>query len=195
MGHKARLLPFEGMISTLLAQLGVIHAFKVEEIAKDSDRWQAKVIARDGGPEALLTDVGFGVSQVLPIVTLLQYVPKGSTVILEQPEIHLHPSAQENLADVIINAAFHRGVQVILESHSEHLLLRLQRRIAEGSVDASEVNLYFCDNINGKSVIAPLDLDMFGQIRNWPDKFMGDAFGETAKAEIARLRRMKAAAE
>jgi predicted ATPase len=69
---------------------------------------QAKVTVRKGGPEALLTDVGFGVSQVLPVVTLLQYVPEGATVILEQPEIHLHPLAQANLADVLINAAIHR---------------------------------------------------------------------------------------
>jgi predicted ATPase len=53
---------------------------------------------------------------VLPVVTLLQYVPEGSTVILEQPEIHLHPLAQAGLADVLIQAATHRRVQVILEA-------------------------------------------------------------------------------
>ena len=192
--YKTRRLPFQEMIAYWLREMGLIHDFRVEEIAKDSNRWQARVQIRKGGTEALLTDVGFGVSQVLPVVTLLQYVPAGSTVILEQPEIHLHPLAQANLADVIINAATHRRVQVILESHSEHLLLRLQRRVAEESVSADDIKLYFCDARNDVSRLEPLNLDLFGQIDNWPEKFMGDAFGETCATEIARLQRMKAAA-
>ena len=180
------------MIAYWLREMGLIDSFRVEEIAKDSNRWQARVQIHKGGPVALLTDVGFGVSQVLPVVTLLQYVPEGSTVILEQPEIHLHPLAQANLADVIIQAATHRRVQIILESHSEHLLLRLQRRVAEGSVSADDIKLYFCDAPKGVSRLESLSLDLFGRIDNWPENFMGDAFGETYAAEKARLERMKA---
>jgi predicted ATPase len=145
---------------------------------------------RKGGTEALLTDVGFGVSQVLPVVTLLQYVPEGSTVILEQPEIHLHPLAQAHLADVILAATLHRDVQVIIESHSEHLLLRLQRRVAEGAISNEDLKLYFCDAVNGGSRLAPLRVDLFGSIDNWPEHFMGDAFGETYATEKARLKRL-----
>lgn len=192
--RKATRRPFQNMIAFWLREMGLIHDFRVEEIAEESNRWQAWVQISKGGAEALLTDVGFGVSQVLPVITLLQYVPEGSTVILEQPEIHLHPLAQANLADVIINAAMHRKVQVILESHSEHLLLRLQRRIAEEIVSAESIKLYFCDAPGGISKLEPLDLDLFGQIANWPTKFMGDAFGETYAAEKARLKRMKKAA-
>jgi len=193
--HKGRLLPFQEMIAYWLREMGLIHNFKVAEIAEGSNRWQAKVVTRPGASEVLLTDVGFGVSQVLPVITLLQYVPEGSTVILEQPEIHLHPLAQAGLADVIINAATHRHVQVIVESHSEHLLLRLQRRIAEGVIPSSDVKLYFCDAPSGVSKLTPLKVDLFGRVENWPEKFMGDAFGEASQAELARLRRMKAAAE
>lgn len=191
--RKARLMPFAAIIAHWLRAMGLIHDFRVNEIAKGSNRWQAKVITRQGGTEVLLTDVGFGVSQILPVITLLYYVPEGSTVILEQPEIHLHPLAQAELADVIINVAIHRNVQVILESHSEHLLLRLQRRIAEGEIlNANDVKLYFCDAKAGVSTIEELELDLLGNIRNWPDKFMGDAFAEAAKAELARLKRRKA---
>lgn len=189
--YKAPRRPFQEMIAHWLREMGLIHDFRVEEIAEGSNRWQALVQIHKGGPDALLTDVGFGVSQVLPVATLLQYVPKHSTVILEQPEIHLHPLAQANLADLIINAATHRQVQVIVESHSEHLLLRLQRRIAEEAVSADDIKLYFCDAARGISKLAPLDLDLFGQISNWPKNFMGDAFGETYAAEKARLERMK----
>jgi len=187
--YKSRLIPFQEIVAYWLKEIGVIHDFSVVEIAEGSNRWQAKVIARPGGAEAMLTDVGFGVSQVLPVVTLLQYVPPGSTVILEQPEIHLHPLAQANLADAIINAAVHRNVQVVLESHSEHLLLRLQRRIAEGEMDAEAVRLFFCSAKADRSQVEPLRLDLLGNIENWPENFMGDAFGETVAAERARLTR------
>ena len=192
--YKAFHRPFQEMIAHWLREMGLVHDFRVDEIAEGSNRFQAKVRINEGGPEVLLTDVGFGVSQVLPAVTLLQYVPEGSTVILEQPEIHLHPFAQANLADVIINAATHRKIQVILESHSEHLLLRLQRRVAEEAIPAEDIKLYFCDASSGFSELEPLNLDLFGQIKNWPTNFMGDAFGETYAAEKSRLERMKKSA-
>jgi hypothetical protein len=69
----------------------------------------------------------------------------------------------------------------------------LQRRIAENKISANDVKLYFCDAPRGVSTLTPLELDLLGNIQNWPEKFMGDAFNETAKAELARLKRMKAA--
>lgn len=190
---KAHRWPFQQMVAYWLREMGLIQDFNVVEIAPGSNRWQALVRTRAGASEVLLTDVGFGVSQVLPVVTLLQYVPEGSTVILEQPEIHLHPLAQSGLADVIIQAATHRNVQVILESHSEHLLLRLQRRIAEGALSSDDIKLYFCDVPQGESELTQLEVDLYGNITNWPDRFMGDQFNETATAELARLERMQAA--
>jgi predicted ATPase len=191
---RSPLRPFQQMIAFWLREMGLVEDFRVEEIAPGSNRWQAHVRIKKGGTEALLTDVGFGVSQVLPVVTLLQYVPKGSTVILEQPEIHLHPLAQASLADVIINAATHRKVQVIIESHSEHLLLRLQRRVAEEELKADDVRLYFCDSPRGVSKLERLRLDLYGQIDNWPENFMGNSFGETYAAEMARLKRLQSTA-
>ena len=190
---RGKRMPFQEMVAYWLREMGLIESFSVKEIAPGSNRWQAHVKTRPGGSEVLLPDVGFGLSQVLPVVTLLQYVPEGSTVILEQPEIHLHPLAQAGLADVIIQAATERKVQVIIESHSEHLLLRLQRRVAEEEVSADNVRLYFCDAQHASSVLTPLELDVFGKISNWPKDFLGDAFGEVSKAELARLQRMKAA--
>jgi predicted ATPase len=190
---RGKLKSFQEVIAFWLTEMGLIDSFEVKEIAQGSNRWQALVRVRKDGPEALLTEVGFGVSQVLPVITLLYYVPENSTVLLEQPEIHLHPLAQAQLADVIINVAQRRNVQVVLESHSEHLLLRLQRRIAEQEIDAGKVKLYFCQPLGAGSKLSSLDLDLFGNIGNWPENFMGDAFGETAAAEKARLKRLKAA--
>jgi predicted ATPase len=139
--------------------------------------------------EALLTDVGFGVSQVLPALVLLYYVPEGSTVLMEQPEIHLHPSVQSGLADAILTVAKSRKLQVIVESHSEHMLRRFQRRVAENTFPAEGLKLYFCDSVGGQSKLVDLDIDLFGEIRNWPKDFFGDEMHEIAETRKAILRR------
>jgi hypothetical protein len=192
-GYKTRLRPFQEIVACWLAERGIIHDFRIEAIASGSNRWWAQVCHAQGRRRGPADRCRIGVSRVLPVVTWLRYVPRGSTVILEQPEIHLHPLAQTNLADVIINAAIHRGIQVIVESHSEHLLLRLQRRVAEEKIGNTDVTLYFCDITDGGSTMKRLQLDLFRKIENWPTKFMGYAFGEAADAEKARLRRMVAA--
>ena len=80
-----------------------------------------------------MTDVGFGVSQVLPVLVLLYYVPEGSIVLMEQPEIHLHPSVQSDLADVMLEVAHDIvEVQIIVESHSEHLTAPLSATRGRG---------------------------------------------------------------
>lgn len=188
---KAHLRPFQEMIAYWLQQMGLVDSFSVEEIKEGSGIYQAKVRVRKGAPEVLLTEVGFGVSQILPVLTLLYYVDEGSTVLLEQPEIHLHPLAQAGLADVMISVATRRKVQIIVESHSEHFLLRLQRRMAEGAVKAADVALYFCNVEGPVNSLEPLRLDERGVISNWPKHFFGDAFGETAAAQKARLRKPK----
>lgn len=92
---------------------------------------------KDGGD---LPDVGFGISQVLPVLVQCFYAPEGSIILIEQPEIHLHPNAQSTLADVMIDVinskenGTDRDIQLVIETHSEHFLRRLQRRIAEDMV-------------------------------------------------------------
>ena len=79
------------------------------------------------GKESALLDAGFGVSQALPVLTLLLSAPEGSIILLEQPELHLHPNAQAALADLLLHVAEERQLQLIVESHSEHIVRRLQR--------------------------------------------------------------------
>ena len=136
-----------------------------------------------------LTDVGFGVSQVLPVLVLLYYVPKGSTVLMEQPEIHLHPAVQSGLADVMLNVARERDVQIVVESHSEHLMRRLQRRVAEEEASSEDVKLYFVSSNRGRAHVDDLALNEWGEIENWPEKFFGDEMGEIAAITAASLER------
>jgi predicted ATPase len=196
---KTRLRPFQEMIAWWLKELGLIHSFQVTEVAPGTGLYRAMVKRDAESPETLITDVGFGVSQVLPALVLLYYAPEGSTVILEQPEIHLHPAVQSALADVIITTVKSRNIQVILESHSEHLLQRLLRRIAEGAnspypiISPQDVKLFFCQTKQGVSRLDELKVNLFGSIENWPEDFFGDQFGEITAREEAALKRQTAA--
>ena len=183
------LTSLQEVVAYWLKELGLIESFDIREIAPGTNLYQAWVKRDRSGAEVLLTDVGFGVSQVLPALVLLAYVPEGATVLLEQPEIHLHPSVQSGLADYILWAARKRDVQVIVESHSEHLLRRFQRRVAEEAASSQDVKLYFTSMEGGEAKLRDLELNRWGEIQNWPDHFFGDEMGELSAITINSLRR------
>ena len=141
--HRQRLRPFASLIAQQLQALGLIESFRVVAIAKGRPEHEVRVKVSGGSDEVLLTDIGFGLSQVLPVLVQSFYAPPNSTILMEQPELHLHPRVQKELADFFIAAAgarqettqgksIERRTQFLIESHSEHFLRRLQRRIAEG---------------------------------------------------------------
>ena len=179
-------------VAQWLRRLELVQTLKVK--STDRNRRFYEVTVEVDGVESALVDVGFGVSQVLPVVTMLFSAPPGSTVLLEQPELHLHPNAQSLLADLLLYVAEARELQLIVESHSEHILRRLQRRIAEsdsGFASPENIVMYFCQPSKGGSTLSEVELDRFGQIANWPDKFLGDIGGDLhtmAKAAIRRRR-------
>ena len=179
----------EGRIASRLKQLGLIESFSIREFAEGSGLYQTVVTRVAGGPETTLVDVGFGVSQVLPVLVLLYYVPPHSIVLVEQPELHLHPSIQSGLADVMLDVAQERHVQIVVESHSEHMLRRFQRRVAEGAFRASDVRLYFVGSAGGEAQLDALRLNEWGGIENWPENFFGDEMAEIAATSKAGLKR------
>ncbi len=180
-------------IAHWLRELNLIHNFDIQPIRANRPEYEVLIRPTANSPEVSLTDVGFGVSQILPVLALCYYVPEESSIILEQPEIHLHPSAQMGLADILIEVTKTRKVQIILESHSEHLLRRLQRRIAEEKLTHEDVALYFCStDSEGKSNLTPLQVDKFGNIKNWPDNFLGDEMGDVFAMTEASMERQLA---
>ncbi|HSN98977.1 MAG TPA: DUF3696 domain-containing protein [Candidatus Nanopelagicales bacterium] len=191
-GKGRRYPPFEAVIAAQLQRMGVIDSFEVLPIAPNRKDYEVRVRRSPGSPEVLLTDVGFGVSQLLPVIVQSYYAATGSTVIFEQPEIHLHPRVQADLADVIVDAMRRCGVQFIIESHSEHFLRRLQRRIAEAeTITSDEVALYRCDEEGGRSTLQELCVDEYGNITNWPKDFFGDEMGDLAAMTKAGIRRRR----
>ena len=128
--------------------------------------------------EVSLPDVGVGTSQLLPILIQGLIAPVGATFLLEQPEIHLHPKAQADLADFFIEVT-KRDVGVIVETHSEHLVNRLQRRIAEESLAPDSVALYYVTPSADGSKIEPVQINEYGQIPTAPEGFFEEGFEET----------------
>ncbi len=196
--YRAPRKPFMVIIAEMLKRMTLIEDFKVEKISDNRLDYEVKVRTKGSNNWVDIPDVGVGVSQVLPVIVQLFYAPAGSIIIMEQPELHLHPSAQAGLADVII-AAIHarensedRNIQLIIETHSEHFLRRLQRRIAEEELGQDEFAAYFANNDQFPAELEPLEVDLFGDILNWPKNFFGDIQGDIFhQAEAGIQRRIR----
>ena len=189
---RIQLRSLDEQIPKWLQRLDLIDSYRLNPVSGSERDYEFLVRKYKGGPEVRLTDVGFGVSQVLPVLVLCYYVPEGSILILEQPEAHLHPKVQSELADLLIEVVKERQLQIILESHSEHLLIRLMRRIAEEEISADDTAFYFCEMNEGTSEIERLNVDDYGNITNWPQHFFGDEMGDLAAKTIAEMKRKKA---
>ena len=188
---RIQLRSLDEQIPKWLQRLDLIDSYRLNPISDTEKDYEFLVRKYKGGPEVRLTDVGFGVSQVLPVLVLCYYVPEGSILILEQPEAHLHPKVQSELADLLIEVVKNRRLQIILESHSEHLLIRLMRRIAEEQISADDTAFYFCEMNEGTSEIERLNVDDYGNITNWPQNFFGDATGDLVEKTKAEMKRKK----
>jgi hypothetical protein len=118
-----------------------------------------------------IADVGFGISQTLPILVALILAEPEQLVYLEQPEIHLHPRAQVAMAERLANTAS-RGVRVVVETHSDRLLLAIQSLVAEGKLSPELVKLHwFTRQEDGTTKISSANLDETGAFGDWTEDF------------------------
>ncbi len=184
---------FKGSLAEIvgkwLVEFGMADDFQIVPISETKQLYQVNIKTKGSKNWVDICDVGFGVSQILPIIALCYYAPTDSIIIIEQPEIHLHPKVQSGLGDLLIDAALSRNIQFIIESHSEHLLTRMQRRIAEEKIDDKEIKINFCNLVGGESVLEELQVDDFGEISNWPENFFGDEMEEIYQMQNAILKR------
>ena len=184
---------FEGYVATIIAdwqKSGTDHVARLEEMLS-SLGLTSQVVAQgindtqielqvgrlpDSRPTEAdyvnIADVGFGVSQVLPVLVALLVAEEGQLVYIEQPELHLHPRAQYGLARVIADAA-RRGVKLVVETHSGLFLLHVRTLMATGDLDPDVVKLHwFSRNArDGATVIHRGDLDKIGSFGDWPEDF------------------------
>lgn len=118
-----------------------------------------------------IADVGFGVSQIIPVLVALRVADEGRFVYLEEPEIHLHPRAQVKFADILADAA-KRGVRVVAETHSSLLLRAIQTLVAKGTLDPKLVRLHsFSRDSDGVTQVKSVIPDENGAFGDWPEDF------------------------
>ncbi|MEQ3702102.1 DUF3696 domain-containing protein [Thalassolituus sp.] len=165
-----------------LKQMNLADGLEVKQLGR-SARYELHIMNQGEGSN--IKDVGVGVSQVLPVIVAALFAEPGHIVLIEEPESHLHPLAQSELAELLSQVSRERKVQFIVETHSEHLFRRLQTLMAKEAIDASDVAMYFVERDGKTAQMRPLALDEFGRVKNWPEDFFGDALGETR--EQARL--------
>ena len=134
-----------------------------------------------------IADAGFGASQVFPLIVQALASARQTLTLAEQPEIHLNPRLQSQLADLFVEMA-NTERRVIVETHSEHLLLRLRRLIAEGKIDNKRVALYFVEKNDDRSTIQRVAIGPNGHIapETWPKGFFGDTLRESLALAAAQ---------
>ncbi|WP_424211884.1 DUF3696 domain-containing protein [Streptomyces sp. BI20] len=143
-----------------------------------------------------IDDVGTGVIQFLPLLVQRaadRVNPPAMSVIevVEEPELHLHPSAHASIADLYIDAAQNSSVRFMVETHSENFLLRLRRRVAEGRLAPEDLKVYFVEQVSGSSQLRKIEVDRLGNIDYWPAGVFSEDFEEIkalAHAQVNRAR-------
>lgn len=165
---------------------------------------------KENGLSVNLADVGFGISQVLPILTecinfsIRDIPPKISLkpryffyekeeeevnrlLISEQPEIHLNPRIQAELGDFFIQLGKKNRV-ILIETHSEHIITRIQRRVADGTLNSEDVIIYFISKHDNKSEVKEISISNVGQFSYWPEGFFQDDFEDAIEILKESLR-------
>lgn len=170
----------------------IVPGWRIEEI-EAGPLWST-VLTRSGSPVRVnLADAGTGLSQVLPILVqcamdeLQGEETQPALQIIEEPEMHLHPGAHAALADLYLNTARATQTRFLIETHSETLLLRLRRHIAEGC-PPDMVAVYVVEQHGGVSEVRRVGIDRLGNLEDWPEGYFSQDYHEVRALAAAQLR-------
>jgi predicted ATPase len=168
--------------------LGVANQIKIETAGQSGFSWQV-VHKKDQKPLPLAA-VGVGVSQVLPILVMGLLAPKNTLLIIEQPELHLHPRVQARLGDFFVGLSKCQK-QCLIETHSENLVNQLRYHIVEsGGQEKSNCMIYFVDqDEQGATTFEQVEISPKGNILNWPEGFFDETMHQEDKITAASIRK------
>ena len=159
---------------------------------RNGDAYQI-ILENELGLKTTIEQVGFGVSQVLPIVIEGMRMPDNGILLLEEPESHLHPKLQAVLFDFFYSLV-RRGITIVMETHSDHFINRMRRRVAEdGSNDVVKaVNLSFISSKMGEADFELITLDEFGITEFFPEDFIELTNNELSALMQAQIQKRRA---
>ncbi|WP_148639667.1 DUF3696 domain-containing protein [Brachybacterium sp. SW0106-09] len=154
------------------------------------DYFQMSLMTPGKGYRVNVAHTGTGVSQILPILTQGVTSTSGQTLVFQQPELHLNPAQQTIVADFMIQQVEDQK-RVVVESHSEHMLLRLRRRIAEGAISSNDVAVYYVESSRDVgTIVREVPIDDIGNIEHsaWPAGFFEESLDDAFAMSIAQSR-------
>lgn len=150
---------------------------RVSENPETPDRIDLFLDSRDGNPQGFKpVNVGFGYSYVLPIIYQVMTAPRGGIVAIENPEAHLYPGAQSRIMDFIVKYSVRNDLQVILETHSDHVINGLRLAIKRNEIHREDASITFFDRTNddGSPLIEQIFIDDNGTLSKEPQDFMDE---------------------
>ncbi|MCJ0874691.1 DUF3696 domain-containing protein [Streptomyces sp. AP-93] len=181
-------------VNDLLA--GILPGWHLEVTDVGSGMYIPKLRSlRDTDLVVHIDDVGTGVVQFLPIViqrAVDRVEPPAKPVIeiVEEPELHLHPSAHAAIADLYVDAVQESEVRFLVETHSENFLLRLRRRVAEQKLRPEDVKIYFVEQVEGSATLRKIEVDALGNLDYWPRGVFAEDFEEVRALADAQANRI-----
>lgn len=174
-------------VNRWLEKVGRVRLMPIRAMTRQSKVYEIRLKDTDSGRWANFADVGFGIGQALPVIVEGLRTPDNGIFLVQEPEIHLHPDAQLAMADFLIGLVG-TNRRVIVETHSEHILLRIRRAVVERTIgDENSVRGLSKEDVSiihvgkrsqGDSFATRLDLDDLGQVEKWPVGFMNEATDE-----------------
>lgn len=172
------------LINNALYKLGFISEFEYKRVGDRHYEYWAK--HPESNLSANLADTGFGASQILPVLLLLFTTPKNSMLLIEQPEIHLHPAGQAELGSIFVEAVS-ENKKVILETHSENLIVRLLTEVAKKNISYEDILFYYVLPESGEHKVINIPINEKGEfLMEWPKGFFEEGYWESVKLSKAR---------
>jgi predicted ATPase len=168
-----------------LKRMGIGKSIEIDDLS--NNMFSVNLLSMNGKDRNNISDLGYGISQVLPVIVQLLAAEKSSLTIVEQPELHLNPKLQRNIADILVDRASN-GRRVAIETHSEHILLRIRTLIAAKKISPADVALYFVERKGQKSIVRKIEIDELGHIESqeWPKDFFSDKFNGAMELATAQ---------
>ncbi|MCV7082052.1 DUF3696 domain-containing protein [Mycolicibacterium insubricum] len=173
--NRSKTEPLPLALTRWVAHLGLGDEVTVEDQGKLGRGLRMHV----NGVERDLTTIGVGASQLLPVLAVILTASSGNVILLEQPELHLHPLVQSRLADFLLYAR--ADVKLVVESHSEYLVTRIRRRVVENPGLLDRVAVLFAEQHKGVTELRRLYLDRLGNFSDWPIGFFDTQDSEAAE--------------
>ncbi len=160
--------PHIKQIASWLTKLGLAKSLNISRVGK-SDLVDLKLGLKDGA-ELPIADLGYGLSQIMPVLTQCSFAQKSSTLLFEQPEIHLHTKSSRQLASVMIDTVKSKKSNILLETHSPDLVKQLMQELKAGKIEPDDIVIYKVTRTDKQTCIHEIEIDVendFDVYENW----------------------------